>query len=226
MPPFSWSHSKLEAFETCPKKYYHLSVLRDFTEEKHESSIYGTNLHEAAAHRLQHGYYGSKYKEYESVLEPWCEKIAKIGGPIFVEQKLAIDEGLNPVEWFAKPPDIPWLRGIADVIAISPNGKTALAVDWKTGKIKENSTQLAIMAECVFAHYPSIEAIRTEFIWLRYDASTREDFLRRDMKKVWTSILPRVQQLKLAHETGNFPAKPGPLCKRWCPVKSCTYCGR
>lgn len=220
--PFSWSYSKLDAFETCPKQYYHKQVAKDVPDVQGEAALYGDALHKAAAWRLkQKDYLG--HEAYREILEPWCSRIESIGGLIDVEQKLAITKDFTPEEWFGKQV---WMRGVADVVAVAPSGKVALAIDWKTGKVKEDSVQLALMAALVFAHYPSVLKIRTEFIWLKYDASTREDFAREDMPAVWARVLPRVQALQAAHEATNFPAKPGGLCRSWCPVKACEHCGR
>lgn len=224
-PAFAWSYSKLDAYETCPKQYYHKSVAKDVPDVKGEAAKYGDFLHDAAASRLNSKQWFASTVQLKDTLEPWCEKIERIGGRILVEQKLAIAEDFGPADWFGKPPRAAWMRGIADVIALSPNEKVALAVDWKSGKIKEDSVQLALMAACVFAHHPTVEAIRTEFIWLAYDASTREDFKRTDMPQVWAKVLPRVQQLRAAHESGEFPPKPGGLCAKWCPVRSCPHNG-
>ena len=85
--------------------------------------------------------------------------------------------------------------------------------------------QLALMAQCVFAHHPSIEKIRTEFVWLKEEATTRADFTRADMVGVWAGLLPRVKTLEDAYASANFPPKPGYLCRRFCPVTSCPHHG-
>src|SRR5205807_2231069 len=77
---------------------------------------------------------------------------------ILVEQQLAINADFGPVPWFDSAA---WFRGIGDVIKIV--GPVALIVDWKTGKIVEDSQQLALMAACVFAHHPEVQKVRSEF---------------------------------------------------------------
>ncbi len=225
--PFAWSFSKLEGFESCPKQYAHRNVYKDVVEGKTQNQLYGDALHQAAANRLGPQKLKIPQELYDQ-LAPWIEKIEKIetaGGKIETELKLAITEDFAPTTWFGKAPNPPvWFRAIADVLAIAPSGKTALSVDWKTGKIKEDvSVQLALSSMAVFAHYPQIQAIRSEFIWLAHDATTREDFRREDIPKVWATILPRANKLRAAHEAREFPAKKSGLCKGWCPVKSCQF---
>ena len=142
------------------------------------------------------------------------------GAKLLVEQQLAINEALEPVTWFDKQA---WYRGIADVLTIW--GPVAMAGDWKTGKVKEDGSQLALMAACVFAHHPQVERIRTEFFWLKEDATSRADFSRADMVGMWNGMAPRVQTMKQAHDQQNYPPKSGPLCRRWCPVVACPHHG-
>ncbi len=111
------------------------------------------------------------------------------------------------------------------IVGSPDTGQVALAIDWKTGKILEDGVQLALMAQCVFSHYPTVQKIRTEFIWLKEDATTRADFTRADMVKVWAGVLPRVQLLENAIKTANFPPKPGGLCRRFCPIVACPHHG-
>ena len=214
---FAWSYSKLKNFESCPKRYYNVDVAKVVKEEESEQLQYGNSLHKALAEAITGK---APLPKPFTGFQPWVDKITRTEGTILVEQQLAITQELGPTEWFGKDA---WYRGIADVIKIV--GPVAVVLDWKTGKILEDGVQLALMAQCVFAHHPSIEKIRTEFVWLKEDATTRADFSRDDMHNVWTGLLPRVKQLEDAHGGANFPPKPGHLCRRWCPVTACPHHG-
>lgn len=218
---FAWSYSKLKNYETCPKRYYNVDVARVVKEEESEQLQYGNTLHKVIAEAISGK---APLPKHFAHLQSWVDKVTApgIGQPkILVEQQLAIRADYGPTEWFGKDA---WYRGIADVIKIM--GPVAVVLDWKTGKILEDGIQLALMAQCVFAHHPSIQKIRTEFIWLKEgDATTRADFTREDMVKVWAGLIPRVQLLEAAHKSAEFPAKPGNLCRRWCPVENCAHHG-
>lgn len=214
---FAWSYSKLKNFESCPKRYYNVDVAKVVKEEESEQLQYGNALHKALAEAIADK--APLPKPYAS-FQSWVDKVTRTDGKILVENQLAITQDLGATEWFAKDA---WYRGIADVIKIV--GPVAVVIDWKTGKILEDGVQLALMAQCVFAHHPSIEKIRTEFVWLKEDATTRADFARDDMHNVWAGLLPRVKQLEDAHAGANFPPKPGHLCRRWCPVSNCAHHG-
>jgi len=157
------------------------------------------------------------FKQFEEL----ALRLEGVGGKLLVEQKYAIDESLQACEYFAERV---WFRAIADVVVFYEY--TALAVDYKSGKVIDDSVQLALMCACIFAHYPKIENIVSEYWWLREDTITRAIFNRKDMLGIWKGVWPRIEQLKLAWETNNYPPKPGGLCKRYCPVVSCEYYGK
>lgn len=214
---FAWSYSKLKNFESCPKRHFHIDIKKDVKEEESEQLSWGNEVHKALADRL------AKSKQLPVPMrsyEPWCVRIEKTPGEILVEQKLAITSDFSPTTFFDNKA---WYRAVGDVIKI--NGPVALIADWKTGKIIEDSVQLALSAACVFAHYPSIKMIRSEFIWLKEDANTTATFARADMPGLWKGLWPRIEALKRAHETQEYPAKPGYLCKNWCPVSKCAHHG-
>jgi hypothetical protein len=217
--PFAWSYSRLKNYESCPKRHWHIDIAKDAKESESESLLYGNAVHDALANRVGPG--RTPLPEPFKNLEPWADRILKTDGKILVEQQLAITKDYAATTWFGSDA---WYRGIADVLKIV--GPVALAVDWKTGKILEDGVQLALMAQCVFAHHPEVQKIRTEFIWLKEDATTRADFSREDMVRVWAGVLPRVQVLENAYAMTNFPPKPGSLCRRWCPVTQCPHQGQ
>ena len=44
----AWSYSSLKTFEQCPKKYYHLKVLKDVKDKGSAATVYGEEVHKAA----------------------------------------------------------------------------------------------------------------------------------------------------------------------------------
>lgn len=215
--PFSFSYSKLKNFETCPKRHYHYEIAKDVLEPEGEALQYGNAVHAALAKALM----GTPLPKHFEHLQRWVDRVNPETGTLLVEQSLAITSEFEPCEWFAKTA---WFRAKTDVVKIT--GRVALAVDWKTGKVKDDGAQLALMAQCVFAHHPDVQAIRTEFVWLAEDATTRADFKREDMAGVWAGLLPRVAMLRQAYERQEFPPKPGGLCRKWCSVVSCPHQGK
>jgi hypothetical protein len=45
----------MKGFETCPKQYYHVNVLKQFPFEETEATRYGTEFHKAAEDFMRDG---------------------------------------------------------------------------------------------------------------------------------------------------------------------------
>jgi hypothetical protein len=217
---FAWSYSKLKNYDTCPKRHYEIDVAKNIKEADSEQLLWGNQLHAALAARLS-----PKTKtplpNTMHVYEDMMARLDKVPGEVMVECKFAITKDFAPCGFFDNEA---WYRGIADVLIV--DGPVAFAIDYKTGKVLEDSQQLALMAACIFAHFPSVLAIRTEFWWLKDDATSRDDFRRRDMPSMWRNLWPRIEALEQAHKTLTFPPKPGGLCRKYCPVVSCPHHGK
>jgi hypothetical protein len=214
---FSWSYSKLKNYEVCPQRHYQVDIAKAFKDEEGEQLAWGNQLHDVLAKAIGKGEPLPKgFEKYQ----PWVDKMLEGEFKVDVELKLAITENFEPCAFFD---DKAWFRGVIDVLKRTT--AVALIGDWKAGKILEDSVQLALFAQLIFSHYPNIQKVRTEFIWLKHDATTREDFDRRDMQELWAALAPRVDMLKQAHTTGEYPVKPGGLCRRYCPVTSCVHHG-
>jgi hypothetical protein len=153
--------------------------------------------------------------------EHWITDFKALPGQIIVEAKWALDRQFNKCPWSAP---VAWFRGKADATRI--DGPVADGVDWKSGKIKEDETQLLLMAQLVFAHFPEVKRCRQRFVWLQHDCATERVYNRRDMADQWLGILGRVQAIEEMEATKNFPPKPGKLCRAWCPITGCEFHGK
>ncbi|MCK1741376.1 PD-(D/E)XK nuclease family protein [Bradyrhizobium sp. 139] len=227
--PFAWSYSRLKNYESCPKRHWHVDINKDVKEEQGEALLWGNEVHKRLADRIGKG---TPLAAGTEKFEKWVQKVsAGQGNPgvqVLVEQQLAIDANFAPTAWFESEArragkGLPWYRGIGDVLKIV--GPVALIVDWKTGKVLEDSQQLALMASCVFAHYPEVLKVRSLFVWLKDDCETKEDYHRNDMPAMWKHLWPRIEALKHAHENTLYPPKAGALCRRYCPVAACPHYG-
>lgn len=215
---FSWSYSKLKNWRTCPFRYKRIDVDKAYQEDFSGPDLaWGKRVHKGFEDRIGKGI---AFPADLAMFEDAALRLLATPGEHKVEQQLAITKDFAPCTWFA---DDAWFRAIADFLTI--NGRVALAIDYKTGKILEDSEQLALMADVVFAHYPEVQAVRTEFWWIKDDAVSRNDFYRKDRRSVWEKVLPNVLMLKKAHDDNNFPKHKSGLCKKHCIVKECEHCG-
>lgn len=219
---YAWSYSKLKNFETCAYRHYRIDVLpkndpQKVVEPPGEALTWGNSVHEALAKAC----IGAPLPETMKQFQPWVDRIKEGPGQLFVEQKYAITRDFQPTTYFAN--DV-WYRGIGDIVRV--DGPAALVVDWKTGKVLDDSVQLMLMAQCIFSHFPEVVKVRSEFIWLKDDCTSPEVFTRQEVAEQWTYLLDRVKQLEIAHLTQTYPKMPNGLCRSWCPVTDCEHNGR
>jgi RecB family exonuclease len=216
---FSWSFSKLKNFETCPRRYYEVDINRNYKESS-EQLDWGNEVHAKLAQACE------GKAELPISMQPYqkyVNTVRNMAGELKVEQKYAITKDMQPTAWFA--PNA-WYRGVADVARILP--EHIIALDWKTGKVpKENPhTQLMLMAQCLFSHFPTTQQVTTAYVWLNEDAQTPHVYTRAEVAQNWLELLPRVQRLEEATIKQEFPPKPGGLCRSYCPVQSCPFWGK
>lgn len=148
----AWSYSSIKTFEQCPKKYYHLKVLKDVKDSGNEATIYGQEVHKACEDYVKDGV---EIPEKFAYVRKVVERIAKQEGEKHTEMKMGlkrVGDGYEPCKFLGK--DV-WWRGIADVVII--NGSTAYSIDYKTSKNARyaDTKQLDLVAGGLFVHFPS-----------------------------------------------------------------------
>ena len=231
VPPrgFAWSYSKLKNYETCARRYEQIDLLKIYSESKGGKKSpelqRGDDLHIAMHRRVQDNV---PLPPEFSYMERWAEKFTRKMHPnqsIHCELKLAVDRQGHPVGYFDKNV---WLRGLVDYVRILPIRDKSIAhiVDYKTGRPKDDYTQLLLNSWLIFCYYKDVMAVRTDFLWTEYNDTSHENFTRADMKQAILGITPRVNALETAQKTNEFPPNPCGLCKEYCPVVSCEFHGR
>jgi len=218
---FSWSFSRLKAFEDCPRRYHETQVKKAWPEEPSAILQFGDDVHKAMAVALRTNTpLPTKYKQFQQ----WIDKVQRTPGELLVEDECqwAITREMKPCAWFAK--DV-WLRTVADAVKLDDD--VALVVDWKTGKsLNGDPIQLMLTSLMAFLQFPKLKCVRSDFIWLQEDTQTTQVLYRNEAATQWANLLPRVTRLENATRNDNFPPHPNRFCRRWCPVKSCEYHGK
>lgn len=213
------SFSALNNFETCPKKFWHLRVRRDVKEVEGEALRYGKKVHKALEHLVSRGTPLPKQFKH---LAPYVQPFIDFPGTKHTELELAINEQYQPVDWFAK--DV-WIRAKLDLVIVGD--RTALLVDYKTGRMKDDGfTQLKLAAAMLMLFFKQVEKVTMAYMWTEHDGEiTKDVFLRSDFVDIWNELMPRLNAFEEAHVRDNFPANPSGLCKRHCPVTQCPHHG-
>ncbi len=217
----SLSFSSINTFDTCPKQFNHLYVLKDVRSKTTAANLWGTKCHKQLEEYI---------KENKEITEPAARRgvpyiaaarKSMLGCSERVEWKWGLSGTWGPVGFFGDP----MLRGVVDYLALSEDQTKAVVVDWKFGKKKEDLRQLSLFALAVFCHFPKVEKVRTIYAWLKTDNDTPtvKDYAREDIEILKRDWLESIETVRDRLEVDSFPPKPSGLCRGWCPVESCTH---
>ena len=215
----AWSYSSIKTFDQCPKKYFHLKVVKDVKDTPGAAAQYGTDFHEAAEFHIKNGApIPPKFKQYAGIVET----LAAFPGEKHTELKLGIrvtDDGYEPCSFFDKEV---WWRGIVDLLII--NGETAHMIDYKTGKNAKyaDMKQLDLMAGAVFVHYPEVKKIKSGLAYVVSNEFPKKTHVAEQRDKYLSVFDTQIDQLETAMENGVWNAKTSGLCS-FCPVTSCEH---
>jgi hypothetical protein len=215
----TWSYSSLKTFEQCPKKYYHLRVLKDVKDQGSEATSYGQELHKAAEDYIASD---TPIPPKFQFINEVAEALKSIPGEKHCELRLGVrktETGYEPCKFFDT--DV-WWRGVADLVIIQ--GELAFSIDYKSSKNAKYADlkQLDIVAAALFTHFPQVQKIKSalafvvsnEFIRKEHHAALRDSY--------FATFNPELDRLAVAQETGVWNTNTGPLC-RYCPVTSCEH---
>jgi RecB family exonuclease len=216
----AWSFSRLKAFMTCPKQFYHVNVLKQFPFQETEAMRYGTEFHKAAEDFIRDG---TPVPERFDFARPALEVLAAKPGDKLCEQKLGLTAELEACGFFDNNV---WFRGIVDLLII--DGDRAFIVDYKTSKSAKyaDPDQLELMALTVFAHYPQVNKANAGLVFVIADSFIKESYAPDDKQERWARWVTRYAAMQKAHETDVFNPRPSGLCRAHCPVLECAHNGK
>lgn len=221
MPQVAWSYSALKTFQSCPKKYYHLKVVKDVKESPSEIMLYGIDAHKAAE------LYVSEDTELPGKYEfmrKQLDTLKQLEGKKYCEFKFGLTRDMEPCDFFAK--DV-WLRGAIDLLVINEKTGTARMIDYKFGKSKNaDMSQLQLMSLAVFKIFPNVKKVKAGLLFCPEDKMIPTQYVVDDAPSMWMQWLPEVARLEAAYEHDVWNANPSGLCKAWCQVLSCPHNGR
>lgn len=215
--PITWSYSSLALYQQCPKKYYHLKVVKDIKEPLSEAITFGNEIHKIAEEYVSKGRpIPEKYNHIELALK----SLKDMPGEKLCENKLGLTAELEPCGFFDRNV---WWRGVADLIILQ--GDTALTVDYKTGKSSKYAElkQLEIVSLAIFKHFPEVKKVKAGLMFLFADDFIKTAYLADSQQELWGSWISDVGQLQASVENNMWNPKPNFTCRGWCPVTSCDH---
>lgn len=210
VPPMSYT--ALATFENCSRKYYEIYIAKSTKREETPQMAYGTQVHTAFERRLGGGH---QLPDELRGNEPLAVAIEQAGALAGVEMQLAIDADGRAADFWGKP----FLRGKADVVV--HKGPAIVIVDWKTGKPREDETELKLFALMLAPLYPQVKVFKGVYVWLKegkigklHDVSDTARTLE-TVQRVHAQIADRMA-------SGIWEEWKNPLCG-WCPVFQCRF---
>lgn len=212
----TWSHSALKDYENCARKYHEVRVLKKYKQDSTEQIRYGEELHKAAEEYVL----GTPLPPQFDFIKPTLDALMEKKGTKHVELRMALTKKLEPCEWTSSDA---WVRGIADLLILDEESKTAWVVDYKTGNNKyPDRGQLELMALMVFALYPSVNTVLSALLFVVKNSVVKHKVERSQEDALWWAYRERTARIEASHSNNVWNPKQSGLCP-WCPVKSCEF---
>ena len=218
-----WSYSKLKAFETCPKQFYHVKILKQYPQEETDAMRYGTDVHLACEEHIRDNKPIPKKYNY---VQPALDALKRKKGKKLCEYELGLTEDLQPCGFWDENV---WFRGIADLIILNEEDGIAWVVDYKTGKSARyaDKGQLELMALAVFKHFPKIHTCNGGLLFVVCKQLITESYTRpRRENDLEVKYRDKFSQMVIASDNNVWNPNPSGLCRAWCDVLECAHNGR
>lgn len=212
IPP--WSHSFINTYELCHLKAYRTYIKKDIEFIPSTESAYGNQVHRAAELRL-----ASRVRlpvEHKG-LERYIIPIETFPGEEkHYEWKLGIKEDGSACSYWDNEV---WGRGVIDICLIQSD--VGAIFDWKTGKRREDPSELELHAILLKAHRPNLTKITGRYLWLKSNTlGTAYDLSDTPVKLAYVrDVMERVKQ---NFRGGTWQANENVLCS-YCDVRDCPY---
>lgn len=212
-----WTPSKVDKFKTCPRQFEAMYVTKEIEFKQNDHARFGELVHKQIEDYIKY------QKPMHKLLEPLKQVLDDLK-PFMLdaELKLAINTKGKATSYWDKNA---WQRCIVDAILMTPDDKTVILIDWKTGKEKEARIQSDMTAACAFAKYIHAERVVTVFAFLFKGGGVITTEYTRDEPMNPETVF-HIQAAEDGVKNNNFPPKPSGLCGKWCDVLSCEHNGK
>lgn len=216
------SYSLLNKWDICNHQAYRIYIAKDLPKEPESPEMkWGNEVHKAMENRIKFGGpratpedIGAHLPDTMRAYEPFAAALD--GRSVKPEQQLGMTSKGQPVGFWD---GATWLRGKLDAPVVS--GHTALLLDWKTGKPREEPFELEVQALLLRARHPEIKTIVGRYVWLK-ENRLGETHDCSDTQRTFNMVHDTMDQVAHAIKMDRFDKKPGPLCG-WCPVTDCQH---
>ena len=218
----TWSFSRLKSFETCPKQFYHVTVLGEYPVVQTDAMTYGTAMHKAAEDYIGEN---KPLPDEFMYVKGLLDELRAFRGTKLTEQRLGLTRDLKPCGF--KDKDV-WFRGIVDLAIVDTLGERAWIVDYKTGKSAKyaDKGQLELMALSIFKKFPDVKHINAALLFVVSNEMIEAEYKIENSFDLWGKWLKKYARMERAYETDVWNPRPSGLCYHHCPVLECVHNGR
>lgn len=219
--PGPWSYSSLKKFRTCAKQFYEIKVARNFKEPDFtEATMYGKTYHEAAEFYVRDS---TPLPAAFEFTRKHLDMLRGIPGVKLCEHKMALTKELAPCDFDSQHA---WCRGVADLLIVDEANGLARVIDYKTGSSKyADPKQLELMALMVFKHFPTIRKVKGGLLFVVHNDFKSAAYEVDRESEYWRGWLDDVTRLEGCYNTGVWNPTRSGLCRKHCPVTSCSHNG-
>lgn len=218
--PYAYSYSMLKSFETCPRQFHEVRVLKKYPFTQTDEQKYGERLHKAAELYVKEN---TPLEQEFLFIKPLLDTLLQKAGLKHAEQELCVSNNLEPRGWWAEDG---LMRGKVDLVVLQPERRHAFVVDYKTGKDTYIDTdQLDVCALLLFEHHPWLEVVSGGLLYVGVNTLHRHTTMRTDRPRLWAVYRERIARLKAAHATGVWNPRQSGLCKKHCVCTDCEFNG-
>ena len=211
-----YSYTSFNCYENCPKQFYYRYVARSLPFQETEPMRWGNRVHKALAHRLQTK---EPLPPTLEQFEPLCAALEQASGPTLIEHTLLTDRARKTAQKASA-----YMTARPDFVTFNDAYTYAFIVDWKTGKPREDDTELCFQTIALRAHYPSVQAVDAAYYWTRERRMGPVHDVLAHVDDVWDRLGKTVDLIAKQTAGGEeaFPAKPGKHFP--CPWCTATFC--
>lgn len=197
------SYSSLGLYQQCPAKYKFQRIDKIPVPPRDTSAMdRGTRLHKEVEDYLEGGLpvLSDELKHMYPILDSFRARRAR------PEVKFMLDRDFNPVEEDA------FFVGYIDIVIIE--GTTAEAIDSKTGKIRDYSSQLEFYGNAILSTHPEVEEVTGKAMFLDHKGKMSPKVLvdRDSMELVREDI---IEVVECVETDAVWSPNPSYLC-RYC----------
>jgi len=218
----AWSYSSIKLFEQCPRKYFHLRVVKDVTEPETEAMTYGTQMHKVAEDYIKGD---TPIPPAFRYLKSTLDNLKQFPGERLCEHKMGLTKNLEPCGFRDEKV---WWRGIVDLAIMNVETGEARVVDYKTGKSAKyaDTGQLELMALAMFKHFPRIKKVKAGLLFVVCNVFIKGKYDISAEPKLWEKWMMKYKRMEAAYANNVWNPNPSGLCYRHCSVFTCSHNGR